>query len=328
MNVQNSTSNPESTTMANESSADSVPASASGLNPRLWLTLALRAAFRCWPLTRRRLWVRNVFRKWCVDEDIVVKTNPGFLMAANPNNYASYGIYFFGEYDSPMTTAFEQLVSEGQTVWDVGTERGWFSCLLAQLVGSKGRVDSFEALPENAARLRHNLALNGMSWVRANELAVSSAIGHATFQLPTAEVVKDYAFLENCSGVGYLTDRESADTIRVPTITLDQYALDTKLESLSLIKMDIEGAEVQALHGASFVLRKLRPIVAVEYNRLALLRSGTSMQELDKLLEELGYERRLYRAGFQKFQLSDWDSVPDHRAVFNVYAFPRESAPS
>jgi hypothetical protein len=134
--------------------------------------------------------------------------------------------------------------------------------------------------------------------------------------------------LENCSGVGYLTDQESADTIRVPTITLDQYALDTNLESLALIKIDIEGAEVQALHGASQVLRKFRPIVAVEYNRLALARSGTSIQELDDLLEAQGYERRLYRAGFHKFQLSDWDSVADHRAVFNVYAFPRESVPN
>jgi FkbM family methyltransferase len=223
-----------------------------------------------------------------------------------------------------MTQAFTQLVQKGETAWDIGTERGWFSCLLAQLVGPTGRVDSFEAFPVNAARLKRNLALNGMDWVRANQVAVSDTIGEAIFQLPTAEMVKTFALPQNCSGVGYLTESETADTIRVPTTTLDQYAQDTNLKSLSLIKMDIEGAEVHALRGARQVLHEHRPIIAVEYNRIALRRAGSSWEELDDLFDELGYDRYTFRGKFETFRLSDWDTLPDSRASFNVYAFPRE----
>lgn len=294
------------------------------LNPRRWLTVAGRVACGRWPMNRRRQWVRKTFRKWCLDEEIVVQAKPGFRIAASPQNYASYGIYFFGEYDATMTTALRHLIREGQTVWDVGTERGWFSCLMGQLVGPTGRVDSFEAFPENAARLRRNLMLNDMHWVHANEVAVSDTAGHALFHLPTPEVVQNYSYLENCSGVGYLTNVESESTIRVPTIALDQYAEDVGLQSLHLIKMDIEGAEVQALRGVKNVLAKFRPIVVVEYNRAALARAGTSWEELDALLDDAGYDRFTFRNQFRCFRLSDYQQLSDEEAVFNVYAFPRE----
>jgi FkbM family methyltransferase len=311
-------------TAAAGASAAGLARSVNYLNPRLWLTELGRAACQCWPLNAHRGWVRRTFRHWCVDEELVVTTKAGFRMAVSPANYVSYGIYFYGEYDAPMTQALTRLVHPGETVWDVGTERGWFSCLLAQLVGPTGRVDSFEAFPVNAARLRRNIELNGMDWVRTHQVAISDRPGEAVFQLPTPAIECENSLPENCSGIGYLTDRESSETIRVPTVTLDQYALDTGLESLTLIKMDIEGAEVRALRGALQVLRKHRPILAVEYNRLALRRAGSSWEELDRLLAELGYDRYTYNGAFETVRLSDWDDVPDRRASFNVYAFPRE----
>ena len=299
--------------------------SASCLHPRLWLSVWGRAACRVWPLSRHHGWVRRTFRHWCLDEDLVVETKAGFRMAASPANYVSYGIYFYGEYDPLMTEALTRLARPGQTVWDVGTERGWFSCLLAKLVGPGGRVDAFEAWPANAARLRRNLALNHMHWVRANQVAVSDRPGEALFQLPTEEVTRDNLLPGNCSGVGYLTTLESADTIRVPTIALDDYAEANDVRALALIKLDIEGAETRAIRGAWRTLQRHRPIVAVEYNRLALRRAGASWEELDRLFEELDYDRFVYQSGqFATFSLGDWDQVPDHRAAFNVYAFPRE----
>jgi FkbM family methyltransferase len=289
------------------------------------MAVAARKLFCRRATAKTRRWVRNRFRKWCVNEELVVPTRAGFRMAANPRDYASYGIYFFGEYDAPMSSVLRHLVREGETAWDVGTERGWFSCLLAHLVGPTGRVDSFEAFPTNAARLRGNLALNNMDWVRVNEVAVSDAPGEASFQLPTPEVIAGFSHLEHCSGVGYLTDETTADTIRVPTLSLDDYAERNNLRSLALIKMDIEGAEVRALQGAARVLRTLRPIVAIEYNRAALALAGTSWQALDALLEAADYNRYTFRDRFVQLRLSDWDDATEDEAVFNVYAFPKRA---
>src|SRR3954468_23728449 len=96
---------------------------------------------------RARLFVRNHYRKWCPDKEIATETRYGFKMAVSPHDYASYGIYFFGVYDPRMTDVVRHTVRPGQTVWDVGGERGWFTLLMGKIVGSSGRVDAFEAFP-------------------------------------------------------------------------------------------------------------------------------------------------------------------------------------
>ncbi len=213
------------------------------------------------------------------------------------------------------------FVREGQTVWDVGAERGWFTLLMASIVGSKGRVDAFEAFPENSQRLRANIALNDYSWIRVSETAVSGDIGQMWFVPPTAEaLVKNNFFLHR--GIGYLTDKPAEDAFVIPTTTLDAYAEDMKLENLSLIKMDIEGAEVNALKGAEQTIARWHPILAIEYNRETAERAGSSVEELDELLDGYGYDRFIFTDRFVKLQLQE-----AHRQmnVFNVYCFHRSS---
>jgi len=293
------------------------------LHPRRMLTIAGKILCRRRPTPKRRRWVRTSFRKWCVDEEIVVATPYGFRMAASPRDYASNSIYFFGDYDPLMTSVVRHFVREGQTAFDIGTDRGWFSLLMGSSVGDSGEVHAFEALPTNAARLRNNIALNRMSWVRIQEGAVCDQAGTATFQLPTLDVLQDYPDVQHCSGVGYLTDVSSANTITVPTVTLDDYVAQHEIQRIDFMKIDIEGAEVSALRGATRLLERRRPILAVEYNRMALHRAGTSMQELDQLLENLSYDRFEFNGRFRKLELERYLDLPDQNAVFNVYAFPR-----
>jgi len=287
------------------------------------LTIAGKILCRRRPTPERRRWVRATFRKWCVDEEIVVTTPFGFRMAASPRDYASNSIYFFGDYDPLMTSVVRHFVREGQTAFDIGTDRGWFSLLMGSSVGPSGEVHAIEALPENAARLRSNLSLNEMSWVHVQEKALYDRSGTAIFHLPTPDVVDDFPDVQHCSGVGYLTNIPSPDTVTVPTFTLDDYVAERGIRRIDFLKMDIEGAEVAALRGAAGTLESLRPIIAVEYNRLTLERAGTSILELDQILESLGYDRFEFDGQFRKLLLERYRDVPDHHAVFNVYAFPR-----
>lgn len=97
----------------------------------LMAAVARRACHR-WPDPRLRQFMRARARKWCADEERLVRTDRGFHMYASPHDYTSYGIYFFGDYDPSMSQALSHLVREGHTAWDVGTERGWFTLLLAR----------------------------------------------------------------------------------------------------------------------------------------------------------------------------------------------------
>jgi FkbM family methyltransferase len=274
-----------------------------------------------------RRFVRNHYRRFCRDEDVAVSTRYGFRILASPRDYASYGIYFFGDYDPRMTDAIRHLVRPGMTAWDVGTERGWFTCLLACCVGKTGRVDAFEAFPGNQARLRANLALNDFPQVRLHAAAVSDRAGTLRFE-PPSDAITGQAYLSDCSGVGYLTETASPTAIEVPAVTLDEVADREKLTRLDFIKMDIEGAETAALRGARETLRRFRPILAVEYNRGTLRRAGSSLDELDALLAESGYDRLHLTTTFRPVNLKQAESLPDEQVVFNAYCFPRGSAVS
>lgn len=273
---------------------------------------------------RTRMFVRNHYRRLCVDTEYPITTRYGFKINASPRDYASYGIYFFGEYDARMTDVIRHFLRPGMTAWDVGTERGWFTCLMASCVGKSGRVDAFEAFPGNAQRLRANLALNDFPQVHVHAMAVSDRPGVLRFEPPSDAVTHHKAYLSDCSGVGYLTSEPSATAIEVPSVTLDEVADREGIHRLDFIKMDIEGAETAALRGAEKTLRKFRPVLAVEYNRATLRRANSSLEELDAFIDQLGYDRLHMATTFRPVNLEQSRNLPDEKVVFNAYCYPRE----
>jgi FkbM family methyltransferase len=276
------------------------------------------------PSARTRDWVNHRFRKLCADGEVVVKTRHGFRILASPHDYVSHRIFFYSEYDEQMSNFIIHQLREGQVAWDVGTERGWFSLLMATLVGNNGRVDSFEAFPPTAEKLRQNIALNSATCIRPNQVAVSDVRGMMWFVPPQAVSNTSISSRDHNGGVGYLTNTQELGAIQVPTITLDEYASETQLEALHFIKMDIEGAEVSALSGASQVISRFRPVLAVEYSTLTAARAGSSVANLDDLLEDYGYDRYVFSRGFKRLDLNREVDRQGEDLVINVYCFPRE----
>lgn len=288
--------------------------------PRLFFTKLLRRYTRKNETPQLRNFMRNIGRKWCVNEDLKIPTSQSFWMYASPKDYATYGIYFFGTYDPSMTSVFSHLIKPGETVWDIGTERGWFTLQMASLVGENGRVDSFEAFPPTVEKLKNNVNLNNFNWVHVNGVAVSDSNSKMWFVPPSNKVTNNVSFLDDCNGVGYLTAKHEPDAIEVDTINLDDYYESQKIEKLSLIKIDIEGAEVSALKGAQKLILKDRPIIAIEYNRPTALRAESSIEELNELFILWGYKLFLFDKKFIPFNLELYKGQQD--VVLNVYGFP------
>ncbi len=294
---------------------------------QLVMTKIAQRALRRWPTPSRRTFVRNHFRKWCTDRELPARTSYGFDMLASPRDYASYGIYFFGEYDPRMSQVIGEVLRPGDAAWDIGTDRGWFTLLMAKLVGATGRVDSFEAFPDNVHRLRANIELNEFYWAHVHAGAVSDKPGVITFEPPSDDATGNLEFLEHCSGAGFVTEAPTSRSISVEAVTLDEEAERGNVSRLDLIKMDIEGAEVRALRGGKRTIERFKPVIAIEYNRATLLRAGTSIEELDALLDAMGYDRLARRAtGFAPVDLAECAKKSDAEAVFNVYAFHREGS--
>jgi FkbM family methyltransferase len=154
--------------------------------------------------------------------------------------------------------------------WDIGANVGFYSLLASKLVAS-GKVYAFEPAPRNLSYLRKHLAINRVANVEILELAVSDRNGISSFE------IEESGFMGHLSGGGQIT---------VPTATLDSLVEEGKVLPPDYVKMDIEGAELQALRGAARTFQRFHPVLFL----------ATHGQDLEKecrhLLESWGYECR------------------------------------
>lgn len=148
----------------------------------------------------------------------------------------------------------------GGCFYDVGAHIGFYSLLAARLVGEEGRVVAFEPDPTNVAVLQENLTRNNLSEVEVIPAAVWNHSGHVTFQRSAAESPEVSS--RRGGVVGSNREAPGSGRIEVEAVSLDEFARDHRLPTM--IKIDVEGAEVQALQGARNLIAQTRPILLVE----------------------------------------------------------------
>ena len=159
---------------------------------------------------------------------------------------------------------------------DGGANVGLFTLIAADRVGNCGVVAACEPVTRTAAILKNNVSLNGYYWVEVHDVALSDRAGTASLT----------AFGGDDSGLSSFAPAESnGSEMTVPTITLNQLA---ERRTPSLVKLDLEGAEVKALRGASEVLASGCPFL-VEVEPAHLARQSTSCEDLFEIFESAGY---------------------------------------
>jgi FkbM family methyltransferase len=190
----------------------------------------------------------------------------------------SLGIGANGFYEPLETEVVMSMVKPGDTVIDVGANIGYFTLLLARLVGEKGRVIAIEPDPENFALLQKNVAANGYRNVILMRNAVSNAPGTARL----------YRSLRS-GGQHSLAPATADSWVDVETVRLD----DVARGAVAFIKIDVEGAEVAALGGMRGIIERSPGLaIMTEYNPLALREFGEEPCEYLALLVEAGFSLR------------------------------------
>jgi FkbM family methyltransferase len=164
---------------------------------------------------------------------------------------------------------------DGDTFFDGGANVGFFTLIGARLVGPGGRVVAIEPQPEAAARLRANVAANGFENVTIVEAAVADAAGTEAFHF-SGEGILEWGALGAGSG--------GTPVIEVAVTTVDALVAEG-LPPPSLVKLDVEGAELRALRGMRETIAARRPTIVCEIH-------GT-LDETRAFLDEVGYDVRL-----------------------------------
>jgi FkbM family methyltransferase len=173
------------------------------------------------------------------------------------------------------------------TVLDLGAHHGLYTTLMSRLVGPSGKVLAFEPSPRERRGLDRHLRLNGCNNVTVVPMAVSSSTGAAEFYL-----------VENLRSGASSLRRTALDgrfpksaRIRVQVTSLDRYLGDTGINRVDFIKMDIEGAELEAFKGAKRLLTATnRPTLVVEMSDQVTKSWGYLCREKYDLLASWGYE--------------------------------------
>lgn len=153
------------------------------------------------------------------------------------------------------------LLGRGDVVFDVGANRGYYTLLLARLVGRRGAVHAFEPVPPTAEALAADLRAQGIGNVVVNRCALGEAAGELPLYLPGED--SGQASLARHSAGSWATAAAVA-SYRVPVETLDGYARRRGLGRLDFVKCDVEGGELPVLRGATETLGALAPLLYLE----------------------------------------------------------------
>jgi FkbM family methyltransferase len=208
----------------------------------------------------------------------------------NPALRKTFQVYALNRiHEAATTNLFKKIVREGDVVVDLGANIGYFSLLAARLVGKKGKVYAFEPEPRNYNYLLKNIELNGYNNVFAIQKAVSNKTGKTKLYLCPYD--SGHHTINQFESIrAYKPDlvEEREEFIEVQTTTLDDFF---KEQSIDVIKMDVEGAEMLALLGMDRVIKQSKNLkMFVEFFPLTIRKMGNSPEEfIGKLLEDYGF---------------------------------------
>lgn len=239
----------------------------------------LKSAIRQTPIGRAP-WARKASKLLrgrfgsCSDDGIRLRL--GNIVLWFPSAFEPH--YVQRDYE-PITRAWiEEELKPGMRVIDVGAHIGFFTLTMASLVGADGRVFAFEPAEENLQYLRENIARNTMKHVEVFPYAVG----------PTSEM-RNFHITGSSDSHGFYAHplTQTVRTVDIPQVALD----DVISDRIDLIKIDVEGAELQALSGMSALLERSENLrVIIEWNPACMAQAGYGPLSLPHELHSLGFD--------------------------------------
>ena len=242
-----------------------------------------------------RTFNRNLQLNYASYNGKFVKTRAGYMFLGQMNDSVKKSLYLFGVYEPFETQLLKKITPKNGVVIDVGANIGYYTLYLSKLVGRGGKVYAFEPEPKNYRLLQKNLQLNDANNVVLSKKAVAEKSGKARL------------YLHDTAG-GHSIAREFDSYIEIETVNLDDYLLDKRV---SLVKMDVEGAEPLVIKGMLRLLNESKNMkIIMEFFPKAMQEAGYSFDDIATLL---------YNEGFSAYDIKEAKLYPTEEKLRAKY---------
>ncbi len=212
--------------------------------------------------------------------EFLAKTDRDIKIKVKSRDWIQKHILFKGEYDTILTSYIKNNIKNDFIAIDAGANIGYFSLLLSKYC-KNGHVYSFEPDVYNLEALKNNIDLNDKSNITINNTAL-------WYQSEKLNLYRNN--IDNC---GMSSLKESENYIEILTeinaISLDGYFVLNKIKGVNFIKIDIEGAEFNALKGMKSLIQKHKPIIVIEIEDQHLSRFGHKKYDIYNFFYNLNY---------------------------------------
>ena len=206
---------------------------------------------------------------------------PGLWMRLDIRELVQETLLLEGVWEPKTTRYVCDALSPGAVFLDIGANAGYFSLLASRCVGESGRVLAVEPNPAMVKQLRQNKERNCLTNIAITEAACSDSV----------EVLDLYIGNPYNTGNSSLSRDNLAWTksVKVTCTTVDLLVEKYGLHRVDLVKIDVEGAELQVLRGMSTTLKHLRPKIITELSASLLEGFSVTLDTVQEYFRALGY---------------------------------------
>ena len=237
--------------------AHAIGGAAAVLGRRQWLARLLLALGRLVPGRSSRARVYQVF-SWRLGGGIRDRYEVGTVagrMLVDPQTLIGRVLAVSGEWEPHMTSAFRGLLSPGDVCVDVGAHIGYYTLLASRVVGPTGGVYALEPSLRVHRTLASNLALNASENVAALNVAAGEAAGSALLYEGPGPSPLTSSLSARMLDAPHGGRADEFVATAVPVVALDDVVPADVLPRVRVVKIDVEGYEVEVLRGMDALLR-------------------------------------------------------------------------
>jgi FkbM family methyltransferase len=217
--------------------------------------------------------LKLVAAKWPFPVKTRLKNGSGIYV--DLRSAVSRGIYSKGEFDPLVFKAIASELRASDILLDVGSNVGVYSIQSLEIVGTSGNVHAFEIDPRPLRCLELSKKRFHYDNLHIHSTAVGSAIGKV-------QLNQDH---ECGNSQVSLVDGGT----QVPMVSLDTWMASNGVDRVNVIKIDVEGFELEVLKGAQEILARNKPSLIIEADDRLLSRTGASVEMLTGYLSSFGY---------------------------------------